>query len=106
MKEISEYIESGIIEAYVLGIASSEEIKEVEDSIENPEVRKAVDSFSSALEQHTFSTALQPDPTIKPLLMATLDYLDRLGKGEKPVTPPDLNETSTAADFDQWLNRP
>lgn len=107
MKNISEFIESGIIEAYVLGVAAPEEIKEVEDlAIVHPEVRNAINEFSDVVEQQALANAIAPDPLIKPMLMATIDFIDRMGKGEVPAFPPDLNETSTSADYDEWLNRP
>lgn len=107
MKNISEYIESGIIEAYVLGLASPEETEEVESyAIVHPEVIQAIDTFSESLEQHALANAVAPDPLIKPMLMATVDFIDRMEKGETPAFPPELNEKSTIADYAEWLNRP
>ena len=37
--------------------------------------------------------------------MAMIDYTERLNNGEQPSFPPVLNENSTIADYDQWLNR-
>jgi mannose-6-phosphate isomerase-like protein (cupin superfamily) len=107
MKDISEFIESGVIEAYVLGMASPEEIQEVEEyAMVHPEIHNAIDSFSDGLEQQALANAIAPDPIIKPLLLATIDFIDRMQKGETPAFPPDLNENSTANDYTEWLNRP
>lgn len=107
MENIREYINSGIIEAYVLGIATPEERMEVEElAIEYIIVREAIDEFSYNLEQFSFLNAPSPDPVIKPSLLATIDYLNRIEQGEVPSFPPALNSNSTIADFAEWLNRP
>lgn len=46
-----------------------------------------------------------PDPTIKPFLLTTIDYTERMKKGEVPASPPILNENSTEADYAMWINR-
>jgi mannose-6-phosphate isomerase-like protein (cupin superfamily) len=37
--------------------------------------------------------------------MATIDYYQRLDKGEKPAFPPVLHKGSKLSDYAQWLNR-
>jgi mannose-6-phosphate isomerase-like protein (cupin superfamily) len=107
MKDSSNYIESGMIESYVLGLASPDEIKELEElALSHVEVRKSIDFFSKALEKQAMANAVTPDPIIKPMLMATIDFISRMEKGETPAFPPDLNESSKIADYEQWLNRP
>jgi len=107
MKDINDYINSGILESYVLGMATSEEIKEVEEvAYANAEIRKAIDSIGLLFEQQAIAQAVQPDPTVKPLLMAKIDYIERMENGEAAAFPPDLNANSTIADFEPWLTRP
>ena len=107
MRDISEFLESGLIESYVLGMATPEEVKEVEQfAMSHPEINEAIELFSVSLEQHAFDNAINPDPIIKPLLMATIDYIDRMEKGEAPSFPPNLSENSTISDYSEWLNRP
>ena len=106
MKKISEYINSGVIESYVLGLAMPSEAKEVEEmAAANGEIRAAIDEFSQLLEQHCLSNTLEPDPTIKPMLMATLNYIDRMEKGETMSFPPKLDEGSKITDYKEWLTR-
>jgi len=106
MKNISEYIDSGVIESYVLGMADDRESLELEEMcLLYPEVKKAVNQFEIALEQTALAAAVDPDPIIKPLLMATLNYMDRLEKGEPMSFPPMLNDTSIIGDYQQWLDR-
>ncbi len=73
--EIQEYIESGIIESYVLGIAEPAEIAEVEKlKLQYIEIQKAIDVFSITLEQMALKNAVPPPADIKPRLMAELDF--------------------------------
>jgi mannose-6-phosphate isomerase-like protein (cupin superfamily) len=107
MKNISEYIESGIIESYVLGLATADEQQELERlATSHNEVRVAIDEFSLLLEKEATANAVQPDPLIKPMVLATYDYIKRMEAGEMPSTPPLLNETSKISDFGEWLSRP
>lgn len=106
MKKISEYIQSGIIESYVLGMLSSAEAKEVEEmAAANEEVRAAINEFSKTLEQQALRHAIEPDPIVKPMLLATINYIARLEKGEPAGFPPLLNEHSKITDYSQWLQR-
>ena len=54
-----------------------------------------------------YSEAQAPeiDPTVKPMLLAIIDYTERLKSGEIPSFPPELNENSGIADFKEWINR-
>lgn len=106
MKKISEYNNSGVIESYVLGLATPSEATELEEmAAANREVSAAIDEFSQLLEQHCLSNTLEPDPTIKPMLMATLNYIDRMEKGETMSFPPKLHEGSKITDYKEWLTR-
>ncbi|WP_026260064.1 cupin domain-containing protein [Segetibacter koreensis] len=107
MKETSEYIRSGIIEAYVLGVATPVEAKEVEEmAAGNAEVLAAIDEFSQMIEQEALSNAITPDPIIKPMFLATINYIDRMEKGETMSFPPMLQKESKIADYKEWLSRP
>ena len=107
MKKVTEFINSGILEAYVLGMCDSKDIAEVEEmSALSPEVRNEIDNISEALERTAFANAVTPDPIIKPMLLATIDYTERLNNGEQPSFPPALNEGSQISDYSEWLDRP
>lgn len=106
MKKISEYIKSGVIESYVFGLATPTEAKEVEKmATANDQVRAAIDEFSQILEQRWQSEALKPDPTVKPMVMATLNYIDRMERGETRSFPPGLHKASKITDYKEWLIR-
>lgn len=101
-----EFIESGIIESYVLGAASEAEISEVEKMAAiHDDVRREIDEISIAFEKYAEANAIDPDPTVRPFFLATIDYIERLNAGEISSNPPILTATSTIDDYKMWLDR-
>ena len=73
--DIKAYIESGVIESYVLGIADSQEAAELEQlSRQYPEIREAIDAFELNLEMQALSAAVTPKPQVKEKLLKALDF--------------------------------
>ncbi len=107
MNQFSEFIESGILELYVMGITSAEETTEVERMLElYPEIRQEIDRIEAGLEEYAMAQAVQPKRSVKMNLMATVDLIERMQNGEEYSVPPMLTPESKAADFAEWLNRP
>ena len=107
MFSVSQYIETGILELYVLGIALDEECNEVERlALEHGEIREEIEKIKASVKDYASAHQLEPNPVIKPFLMAIIDYTERLKNGELPSMPPLLTENSSIADYNQWLNRP
>jgi mannose-6-phosphate isomerase-like protein (cupin superfamily) len=103
---ITEYINSGIIEMYVMGALPSEEAEEVARlATIHPEIKTEIDNISFTIEAYARSKAKTPGPLVKVMLMATIDYMNRLKDGEIPVIPPPLSKNSKKEDFKQWLER-
>ena len=91
---------------YVMGMTSPQESEEVEKMATlHQEVRDEIEAIGSALEKYSQVNAVEPHGTVKPLLMATIDYIQRLTNGEAPANPPMLNENSKSDDFSEWLTR-
>ncbi len=106
MENIQSFIESGILESYVMGnstIAEADLVEQMAASFN--EVRAELDSISEAFEFYAMANAVPPDPIVKPFLMATIDFTERMKSGEQPGFPPELNAQSKIADFSEWLNR-
>ena len=100
------YIDSGILEQYVLGYADAEECKEVEImAAADPAIQAEIEVIARSLEIFAKANAVEPNPVIKPFLLATIDYTERLKNGEPVSNPPILNENSQVADYTTWLNR-
>jgi mannose-6-phosphate isomerase-like protein (cupin superfamily) len=107
MKDILEYIQSGILEMYVLGIATPEQTLEVEKMAkEHKEIRDELDKINDNIELYAQLHAVTPNPLIKPMLMATIDFTERLKKGEAMSFPPHLHKDSKLQDYSEWLSRP
>ena len=106
MMTSKEYIESGILEQFVLGIASAEECKEIELlAASDMAVMQEIEAISLALETYAKAHPVDPNPVMKPFLMATIDYTERLKNGEPYTEPPLLNENSKLTDYTSWLER-
>ena len=71
--DIKAYIETGVIESYVLGMADKQEAAELEQMARQyPEVQQAIDAFEAALEQQALAAAVAPPAHVKEALLATL----------------------------------
>lgn len=106
MNDIQKYIESGILELYVLGLATDDEENEVyEMARKYPEIKMELELLQSEIEEWGHANAVEPPALVKPFVMASVDYLERLQNGERPQNPPRLTSHSTVEDFKPWLER-
>lgn len=63
---VQEYISSGIVESYVLGLASDEERREFEQRcMQYPEVLAARNAFEMAMEKQALENAIAPPADLK-----------------------------------------
>ena len=107
MNQLSQFLESGILELYVMGIASPEEIKEVEQmALLYPEIRQEIELIERSLEEYALTQAVQPKATLKPLIMASINYIERVNNGEPLIAAPLLSPTSRKEEFAYWLDNP
>jgi len=71
---LQEYISSGIVESYVLGLANTEDSAEFERMCAaHSEVRIARDSFEKQLEKQAMDHALEPPASVKSKLFAEIE---------------------------------
>lgn len=99
-------IESGILETYVLEQASSDEIVMVEEMIAQfPELKMKIEEISIAFENYAIANAVQPNNTVKPFVMATLNFMKRMEAGEQAGFPPVISIHSTFSDYEEWTSR-
>ena len=106
MNDLLNFIESGVLELYVLGQTSPEETKQVEYMASMyEEVGKEIEAISIALERYAEAHAIEPGPTAGLFLMASINYSERMKHGEAMSFPPMLHEGSKIEDYSEWLNR-
>lgn len=88
--DIKEYISSGIIEAYVMGFASEEEIS-ILDCVRknNPEVQQAIIDAQETLEDFATREAIAPPPALKSVIWAKISNENQ----EQPITAAQQPET-------------
>lgn len=80
---VPEYISSGIVESYVLGLASEEERREFEQMCARyPEVLQARTAFELALEKQAMENAVAPAAEVKGKI------LEQIASGGKVVLKP------------------
>jgi mannose-6-phosphate isomerase-like protein (cupin superfamily) len=105
MQNIQKYIDSGILELYVLDITTETENQEIaKAAADYIEIKKEINKISAAMEKYALENAVKPDPIVKPFIMAKIDFYEKLRNGNNSVLPPVLNEHSRISDFDVWVN--
>lgn len=106
MNTVNDYINSGVLELYVLGMVSDEEIAQVNEmASKHQEIFLEIEEITRALEIDASKTELTPSDTIKPYLLAVVDYTERLKSGEEMTFPPLLTKESKIIDFAEWTSR-
>lgn len=73
MENLKAYIESGVLELYVLGDLSPEEALQVEEmASRNPEVRDEIAAIEQAMEQYAMQNAVEPSADVETRLFEKL----------------------------------
>jgi len=88
--DIKAYIQSGIIESYVLGMTTAGESAVLEElRVTYPEIEEAINEFSAGLEEKAFENAVTPPPAIKLGVMTAIkkEYLTEDIKQARQVPP-------------------
>ncbi|HQS05466.1 MAG TPA: hypothetical protein PLT16_07485, partial [Daejeonella sp.] len=82
MKNLKSYLESGILEQYVLGDLSIEERLEVEkNAVKYPEIKAELIEIESALLSYAMSNAIEPAESLRNKVLNSLE------KAEADVRP-------------------
>ena len=77
MEEVKAYIESGILELYVLGQLSAIECSEVEEMANKyPEVKAEISAIELAMETYALQNAVEPSTKVEEKLYAKLGIKD------------------------------
>lgn len=95
-----DYIASGILESYVLGLTSSSETAEVEQyARQYPEVEAEIAALRAALEEYALTFEQEPPAALREQVLAALKNLDEPAEEAEtggreialPVTPPTMS---------------
>jgi anti-sigma-K factor RskA len=72
---VTEYIESGILESYIMGTVSDQEQREVQclSSI-YPEIKQELDQLADTFEQYALSYSVEPPASVKDKLLQQLEF--------------------------------
>jgi anti-sigma-K factor RskA len=71
--DIKEYISSGVVESYVLGLLTAQERFEFEQYCQSyPELKKAREAFEMAVEKQALQNAVSPPPDAKEKIWAAI----------------------------------
>jgi anti-sigma-K factor RskA len=86
---VQEYISSGIVESYVLGLANPEDLAEFERMCAaHSEVRAARDAFERLLERRLMEEAVLPPPSLKAKIFSQIQIeTDKLPGNKNPARP-------------------
>jgi anti-sigma-K factor RskA len=87
---LKEYISSGIVESYVLGLAGPQERAEFESlCLDHPEVRQAREAFEQLLEKQALEQSILPPANLKSKIVAEIEIeKDRGPKYARSKTSP------------------
>lgn len=106
MDTIQEYINSGVLELYVLGMTTEEENIEIAKlSSENEVIKDEIEAIENEILLTTRDNTPEISPATKAMVLATVDYTERLKNGEEYVVAPLLNKESKIEDYSTWINR-
>lgn len=91
MENLKAYIESGVLELYVLGDLSSEEALQVEEiASQNPEVRDEIAAIELAMENYAIQNAVEPSSDVETKLFEKLGIKEEV---KASVHSPYIEET-------------
>jgi anti-sigma-K factor RskA len=101
---VKEYIVSGIVESYVMGLASKEEMAEFERMCAaHHEVQVAKEAFEKQLEQHALNNAIQPPAHLQSKIFAELEVeSDKLRANGSVFTAPAADRQAPVVSMRWW----
>ncbi len=98
---LQAYITSGILELYVHGLATPEEIREVEAMAEqHPEVQAEIDAIRQALGAYAGLHGVQPPEGLKEKVMQRLDGAPKGGRPVKGNSSQDIGSNQTRSSYE------
>ncbi len=79
MEKVKAYIESGILELYVLGQLSAQECIEVEEMAnQHPEVKAEINAIELAMEAYALENAISPSSNLESKILSQFENKDKI----------------------------
>jgi len=95
VEEVKAYIESGVLELYVLGQLTPEQCAEVEHmAAKYPDVKQEITAIEIAMEQYAIAQAVQPSAGLEKQILSSIE---QTSAGNHPVKTIPLNADNTNA---------
>ena len=84
--DIKKYIESGILENYVLGLTSEKESQEVQEyAAKYPEIREELDEIERSLELYAESGKIKAPPHLEAKILEKIDDSSATSQNDQPA---------------------
>lgn len=97
---VSEYIESGVLQEYCLGLLDEQERKAVEEvCAQYPAVRAELEAFQSGLQEYVTEYSVKPPQELQGRIWNSLKNIGSAAKGDAPQLP----IIDRSSDHDVWL---
>lgn len=101
---IKEYISSGILEDYVMGLVSEQDAREVERMAElHPEIREEIKTIQTALENYAGKYKIAPSPSLKKKIWAGIQKQENNITKEPISKVVNINQNSQKYGYKKWL---
>lgn len=99
-----EYISSGILESYVLGVANLEERKEVEKYASiYPEIKQELDAIEKAMNNYATEHSIEPPSYLKEKIFAKIaDETTKTSSVNEPIALKLNEDRKPASAFSYW----
>jgi mannose-6-phosphate isomerase-like protein (cupin superfamily) len=105
MKNPDDYMNSGMLELFVMGMLTKEESIEVETMAAlHPEIRDEIAVIEDAQEEMAKLAALHPPSRVKTKLLNAIEEVESQTK--LAGNPPFLSRHSKVEDFNPWVKNP
>ena len=102
---INEFIASGVIEDYCLGIASEEAVRQLEAYCqEYPGIQEEVEAVQQALNGYAQQFEQQARPELKAAILLEIDRIESEEQTTAPLLLSHFKEISADSDLDEWLH--
>lgn len=94
---LTDYIASGILEEFVLGLLSREDRKKVlKLAEEHPEIKAEIKTIELTVEKYAFANSVDPPSSLEDKVFASIQASE---------IPPTLSANSKIAEYDYWLEK-